>query len=156
MLTRIWPALAAWGAGLLHLAVAAGCPPPVLLALAALGLAELAWGAVVLHRGRLVMPRVVLGAAVAGVLVSTAVALGGGMGLIPLAAIIALLLYIAAAAGLVLRDIAKGRPGRRSRPLVGLLLGACMVAAITTPALALTGPGELAVPHGELSGHHGH
>jgi hypothetical protein len=40
------------------------------------------------------------------------------------------------------------------RYLLGVLAGACVVSALTTPALANTHAGQSAVPHGTLHGVH--
>ena len=56
----MWPALFAWGAGLIHIAVAAGSPLGVLLPLTALGVAELVWGIVALRLGRMPLVRTTL------------------------------------------------------------------------------------------------
>jgi hypothetical protein len=37
-----------------------------------------------------------------------------------------------------------------------VLAGALLVSALTTPALAQTKAGDYAVPHGEMTSHHGH
>lgn len=154
---RTWPALAAWGAGLVHAATAAGAPWGVLLLLCAAGLAEFAWGVATLRAGRLARPRAALLGAV-GILLGSAIAtLAGGMGLAPFGASAVLLLWIVAAAGARMRRPggAHDAPGP-ARAALGLVIGAVLVAGLTTPALAMTEPGEHAVPHGETPGTHGH
>jgi len=165
MFTRQWPALCAWGAGLIHLAIAAGSSPLWAVLLGAIGAAELAWGVYALRAGRMTRPRVVLGISLGVVGVSVLAGMLGSFPGIPLAAACALLLVIAFAVGGVLRTEARRSPRRitfeasQQRPgrtLIGLLAGAALVAGLTTPALALTDAGEHAVPHGEMTGHSGH
>src|SRR3954452_14232196 len=71
-LVRTWLGLAALGAGLIHLAVAAGAPPALLAAFAVLGAAEVAWGATALARRTVPVPR----SALAGAMVPTLVWVG--------------------------------------------------------------------------------
>src|SRR4051794_40410272 len=62
-LVRTWLGLAALGAGLIHLAVAAGAPPALLATFAVLGAAEVAWGAAALARRTVPVPRTALAGA---------------------------------------------------------------------------------------------
>jgi hypothetical protein len=57
---RAWPPLAALGAGLIHLAVAASAPAVLAVLLAGLGIAEVAWGIAVLRAGHPVLLRLAL------------------------------------------------------------------------------------------------
>lgn len=150
---RSWPALFAWGAGLIHLAVGAGvrtASDPVtagiLALLLVLGAAELAWGVDALRMGSPRAPRAAAGAAVgAAVLGGCAIAVGAS----PIA--------IAAASGLAVAAgaISAARPGRTRRPagrgaqVAAIALAAVLVAGIATPALATTDAARYAVPHGE-------
>ena len=59
-LTRTWLAFAAFGAGLIHLAIAAGSALPLAITLAGLGVAELGWGVAILHLGTVIAPRTVV------------------------------------------------------------------------------------------------
>jgi len=165
MFTRQWPALCAWGAGLVHLAIAAGSSPVWAVLLGAIGAAEFAWGVYALRAERMTRPGLVLGGSLAAIGISVVAGLFGSFAGIPLAAASALLLIIAFAAGFVLRGEARRSPRRTSyepsrqrpgRTILGLLAGAALVAGLTTPALALTDAGEHAVPHGEMTGHSGH
>ncbi|MDR6875889.1 hypothetical protein [Microbacterium barkeri] len=154
--TGTWPALAACGAGLAHLAVAAGSPWWLLALLCAAGVAELGWGAAALRAGRIVASRAALGGSLALALLTTAIGVAGGMGPAPMAVAIALLLVVAAAAARAVRRRARAAPGGTARAVLGMLVGATLVAAVTTPALSLTEPGTHAVPHGEMHGGHAH
>lgn len=165
MFTRQWPALCAWGAGLVHLAVAAGSSPLWAVPLGAMGAAELAWGVYALRTGRMTRPRVVTGAALGAIGASAVAGVFGSFAGVPLAAASVLLFVIAFAAAAVVRADRRRLPRRSTyeasgqrpgRTILGLLAGAALVAGLTTPALALTDAGEHAVPHGETSRHGGH
>ncbi|MFH8248747.1 hypothetical protein ACH3VR_00080 [Microbacterium sp. B2969] len=144
-----WGAIAAWGAGLIHLALGAGAVTaghsPAGMPLVALGAAALAWGAAALARGRVVIPR----AAVGGVLlalIAGAVALGldpARISVVAVAAASALLVVVGIGCGLALRGREAGRPG-----IPVIILAAVIVAAIATPTLAATEAGRFAPDHG--------
>jgi hypothetical protein len=162
--TRSWPMLAALGAGLVLLALAAGAGGVTQPALAVLGIAALGWGVLALRAGRVLAPSVVLGVAAAS-LVGTGAAVTSGaaaMTDVPPAALAAASVFtvvVALAAGFTLRR-RRQDPARRTRrdrssrvrpdlgSLLGLVAGAALVAALATPALAATEAGEQAVPHG--------
>jgi len=168
--TRSWPMLAALGAGLVLMALAAGAGGAAQPALIVLGVAALGWGVLALRAGRVIAPSFVLVAA-AVTLVGTAAAVATGTSAMtdvapgPLAATSVFIVVMALAAGWELRgrSARARRPGRAgseasaSKPrreasvaarLTGLVSGAALVAALATPALAATEAGEQAVPHG--------
>ena len=68
-LARTWLGLCALGAGIVHLAVAAGSQPALLALFVLIGIAELGWGVAALARPALLRP----GLAIAGALVPVAV-----------------------------------------------------------------------------------
>ncbi len=180
----MWPALFAWGAGLIHIAVAAGAPLGVLVPLTTLGVAELVWGITALRRGRMPLVRTTLAVAVIATLAGLVLALFDLMAWIPLMSSSLMLVAIAGAAAVTLRRAARTVAGRKmagrkmagrrmdgrvadaeasarpstpaGRTLIGVVAGALLVSALTTPALAQTNAGDYAVPHGEMTGHHGH
>lgn len=175
----MWPALFAWGAGLIHIAVAAGAPLGVLVPLTALGAAELVWGIAALRLGRIPLVRTSLAVGVLATLGGLVLALFDLMAWIPLVSSSLMLLAIAAASSVRLRRGTRGiddtgtdarggdtrggdgdasaRPSAPvGRSLIGVVAGALLVSALTTPALAQTHAGDYAIPHGEMSGHHGH
>lgn len=180
--TRLWLAFAALGAGMIHVAVGASAPFPLAVLLVGFGLAELGWGVAALSLGRLPAPRAVTGAALIPVLTWGATAsLGSGLGVsseaigLPLysMAIASLFnLYLAvvmtvhqrrsaaepvlSAAGGASPARAGTAPGAASgwRFLAALTVGGMLFSGLTTPALAATDAGQLAVPHG--SAHSGH
>lgn len=181
--TRSWPMLAALGAGLVLMALAAGAGGVAQPALIVLGIAGLGWGVLALRAGRVLAPSVVLvAAAVTLVGMAAAVATGASVSTDvapgPLAAASVFIVVMALSAGLELRgrtrragrgasEASVSRPARRDASvaarLIGLASGAALVAALATPALAATEAGEQAVPHGthqfdlvEQPGGHGH
>ena len=179
--TRSWPMLAAVGAGLVLLAVAAGAVGIVQPVAAVFGVAALAWSVLALRAGRLVAPVSALVACSAflvgaGALVATGWVGRADVAAGPLVAASAFIVVVAASCALALRleRVTTTAPARAARPegppvvgfdrrsLVGLVAGAALVAALATPALAATPAGGQAVPHGEhgdrleLPAGHGH
>ncbi|MCD1570328.1 hypothetical protein [Agromyces mediolanus] len=179
---RSWPALAALGAGLVLAALAAGATGPVAVGvLFAAGLAALAWAFAALRAGGPVLPRTTLAVGLT-VVVGLALVVGAGaapqLGLAGLPTIAAAGFALVVAVGAAARLRGAHAPGegpdetrdaapasaspaapaatRTRHPVaatLGLVAGAALVAALATPALAGTEPGELAVPHGELHQH---
>lgn len=174
---RSWPMLSAFGAGLVLLALAGGAQGAMRFILAGLGVAALGWGLASLRAGRVIAPAAVLGVAAAalvgaGALVVSGMAADTDVAAGPLAATSVFVVVVALACGLALRR-RRGparAPGSERTPargfdrrsLAGLLVGAALVSALATPALAATTAGEHAVPHGthlvdvELHGGHDH
>ncbi|WP_133541992.1 hypothetical protein [Microbacterium sp. BK668] len=148
----MWPAIAAWGSGLVQLALGAGAVTggtgPAGLPLIALALLALAWGAITLARGRIVAPRAGVAGVLAG-LVAGAVALAADPARTSVTAVAAasiLLISVAVGCGRALR--AEARPGDASQPrLAGILVAAVVVAAVVTPALGATEAGRRAPDH---------
>ena len=167
-LARTWPMLCALGAGLVLLALAAGAGGIAGGAMAAAGAAGLGWGVLSLRAGRALVPGVVLGTCAAllvgaGVLVGSGLAEAAG---VPVGSLLAASVFIVVVAGhcaVVVRgrsgahrarDGRSDAPGRAAAvdgrlPLVGLVVGALLVAGLATPALAATEAGRAAVPHVE-------
>ncbi|GAA5031040.1 hypothetical protein ACFQRL_10795 [Microbacterium fluvii] len=166
---RTWPALFAFGAGLLHLAAGAAVvhgggasTAAVLCALIVVGAAELIWAGASLHAGRPRRPRLAVGAAAAAPVWGAAAL---AVGCSPIA--------IAAASGFAVtagamtargwgerarRAASGGSAARRAHPAVAwTIAGALVVAAVATPALATTTAGLSAVhDHGGSTDPHGH
>ena len=157
-------AVAAWGAGLILIALGAGSLTSggatlwVGIPLVALGAGAIGWGAVSLARGRIVVPRVAMGAALAAIAAS-ATALWvdpAGISAIAVAAASALLVVVALACGVRLRaEKTTDAPPPR---LWALIAAAFVVAAVATPALSTTEAARLAPDHGSHGvtepGHH--
>lgn len=159
MIVRVWPALAAWGAGLLHIAVAAASPAPWMVVLLALGAGELGWGMLALRSERMRLPGAVLGGAVAAIGLTLAATLSFVMAWLPFLSATALLLLIAVLAGVTLRtrdrasaSAGRGRP-RPGRTLAAFAAGAVLVAGLTTPALGATNAGQHALVSHQHGGH---
>lgn len=174
-ITRSWLAFAAVGTGLIHVALVLGSPLPLGIVLAVLGLAEFGWGVLTFARESIALPRVALAVALAPIL-GWAALLGvtGATGATEVAASLPFLpMGIAVLFELIAAVLLASRLRRTAPPpapgvakyLLGLLAGAVVVGALTTPALAATRAGDLAVEHGELNdegpipiqpGHPGH
>ncbi|RLQ84344.1 hypothetical protein D9V28_09100 [Mycetocola zhadangensis] len=162
-------ALAALGAGLVHLAVAAGSPLVAAVLVGAVGIGELGWGLAILSRGRVLTPTVALIGSLApvalwGLLMTVRVA--GGLSAttdwVPVGPLAAASLLSLSVAVVLSVDRRRRKTGGRAGPpartatrpgrfLLGMLLGAMAVAGLVTPALAATNAGTYAVPHGEHS-----
>ena len=193
MSLRMWPALLAWGAGLIHIAVAAGSPLYVLIPLTGLGAAELVWGVAALRMGRMPLVGTTLTVGLLAVLGGFGLALFDLMAWGPLASSSLMLVAVAGAAAVTLRRASRRAdaspsarasvpaaasaaaavpapasvptaavpvaavpaPASARRTLIGVVAGALLVSALTTPALAQTKAGDYAVPHGEMTGHQG-
>jgi hypothetical protein len=157
-----WTAVAAWGAGLIEVALGAGAMAGgdidrgAGVVLVALGAASLAWGAATLVRGRIVVPRASVVAAFAGILAAViAMALDPARTSVAAVGAAALLLVaIALACARQIRTRADAAPPR----LAVLLAAAVVVAGVVTPALGATEAGRLAPDHGTHGvvdpGHH--
>ena len=162
-----WAAVAAWGAGLLELALGAGLMTSpgggaargAGAALVILGAGGLGWGAATLARGRVISPRVGVFGALVGLIVP-ALALAADpahVSVMAAGAASALAVVVALACGLELR--ADRRPAETPSPRLSVLLtAAVIVAAIVAPSLGATEAGRLAPDHGQHGlvdpGHH--
>ncbi|MFE1646970.1 hypothetical protein ACFM35_15420 [Microbacterium sp. P01] len=155
--TASWPALVAWGAALLQLALGAGLLTGVGwgawsgvtgASLVSLGIGGLAWGAVALTRGRVIVPRVGVAAALAGIVLSTAALVidPERTSILAVAAASALLIACGISCAVAVRS---GRVrADRHVGILGLLVAATVVAAVVTPALGSTEAGRNAPDHG--------
>jgi hypothetical protein len=170
-ITHAWAAMAALGAGLIHLAVAASAPAVLLVAFMVVGIAEILWSVLTLARSRYMLPRLYPLLA----LVPLAIwALGVFSGvestvLPPMSLALATVLSLLSA-GFVAVSTRRGsadestREPTAGRTLVGFLVGAFAMAAIALPALGQTSAGIAASqgPHAHHStvdvpeGHTGH
>jgi hypothetical protein len=161
---RAWLGFLAIGAGLIHLALVIGSPLPVGVPLLLIGIAEFGWGVITFTTPKLPRPRIARIAALAPVLgwalvlVVIGPVIGVGVRVLPM--LVASLLDLALSIGIsvVLRSRERERqPLPAGRYLLAVGLGALLIAALTTPALAATEAGDFAVPHGTFpGGSHGH
>jgi hypothetical protein len=167
--TRIWIGFAALGAALIHLAVGVTAPFPLSVLLVGFGIAELGWGIATLARDRIIVPRIIVGAALIPVFVwGATAALGSGLGvtsaqtglpLYPMAVASLFNIFLAASVAIAQRH-APGIPTpvgaalhgnaapRGWRFLTGVVAGGFLLSALATPALAATEVGSHAAPHG--------
>jgi hypothetical protein len=158
--TRSWPPLAAWGAGLIQLALGAGiltgtdaAPRAAGVLLVLVGAASLGWGALRLA-GR-TLDRTGLGVALTGVIVTGMALLADPVrtSVAAVAVAIALDMVVGATIGRSRRPRTRRAPSPRGAvagvpPFVGFVLAAVAVAGVVTPALASTEAGRLAPDHG--------
>lgn len=163
-LTRFWIAFAALGAGLIHLAVAAGAPPVLLVVFLVLGAAELAWCVATMVKSRFpVRQAALVGSLLPLVAWASALVLGDAVGatmenLPPLALASAGVLDLAVgiAMAVSLRRTPEGPTAPAPEPgagwtILGLAAGAVMMTALTLPAIGQTAAGIEA-----MNGPHGH
>lgn len=161
-----WAAVAAWGAGLVQLALGAGAVTQdgaargAGIVLIVLGAGALAWGAVTLARGRIVVPRAGVAVSLAGI-AAVVTALAADPVRTSVAAVATasvLLLTIALACATRLRRRNGGEVDASPPRVWAIIVAAAVVAALATPALAATDAGRSAKPHGEHGivdpGHH--
>ena len=164
-ITRTWVAFAAIGVGLIHLALVIGAPPGLGIVLVVLGLTEFGWGVLTFARETVALPRVAIVVALVPVLawallLATSSA-PTSLAFLPLAVSTAFELFAVAVLGRHLRRRqaadAPPPPPRVGRYLLGLVLGAAVVAVLTTTALGATGFGaDLSAgdsPYWDLPGH---
>ena len=138
--TRSWVAFAAVGAGLIHLALVISAPLLGGVLLAGIGIAEFAWGVLVMFDERFLAPRIAVVAALAPVALWIAALVLGVQSFRPAPLAVATLfeLFIALAIAVSLR---RGRAATlvgTGRFVVGLLVGAVVIGALTATALAST------------------
>ena len=173
-ITRSWLSFAAIGSGIVHLALVISSPLFFGIPLLALGLVELAWAVTVLVSGRLVMARAAqLGATTPLILWSLLVVVATVLGapeiasplrFLPMAIAAVFELFIAAILSVQIRrtrDSADGladaaaaapRTASAGRYLAAVFVGGLLVGALTTPALAATQAGTVALEHGGTMG----
>ncbi|WP_104178736.1 hypothetical protein [Cryobacterium sp. Y50] len=169
---RTWLGFAAFGAALIHLAVGVTAPLPLSVLLFGFGVAELGWGIATLAAGRVLVPRVIVGAALTPVFIwGVTAVVGSGLGvtsgqsglpLYPMAVASLFNVFLAATVAIALRRsrtgprtpatsspaIVRAAPPSGWRFITGLVVGGFLLSALTTPALAATEVGSHAVPHG--------
>ncbi|MCM3696960.1 hypothetical protein [Microbacterium oleivorans] len=176
VLVRSWPALAAWGAGLLHLGLGAGAivkgadaaDRGIGVLLASIGAGTVAWGVVALLRGRVVAPRAGVGVSLAGLVAVTVLLVVGPpqTSIYPVVVSAGLGLAVGVVSAVTLRRAERSRSSRAAARTAartsvgGLIVGAFLLAGLVTPALAATPIGSDA-PGAEVNevfmpGHGGH
>lgn len=164
---RGWLSFAAIGAGVIHLALVVGSRLPLALLFLILGLAEISWAVAILVKDRLVLARSArAGATVPLILWSVLVVLATVLGepriassvpFLPMAMASLFELFLAGVLSAHLRRRADDtvRPSAQAdavRYLAAMLVGGIVVGAMTTPALAATEAGAVALEHGGSMG----
>jgi hypothetical protein len=169
LITRSWLAFAAVGAGIIHLALVFSSPLVIGAPLLLLGLAEIAWAVVILVRDRMIVPRLAQAGTIAplmlwALLVVTATLLGApavasSLRFLPMAIAAVFEILIAAVLSVRFRRLAdEDRPPVAEKPagavryLSAVLAAGILVGALTTPALAATQAGTVALEHGGMMG----
>ncbi|GAA1918005.1 hypothetical protein GCM10009775_08240 [Microbacterium aoyamense] len=157
-----WTSVAAWGAGLIELALGAGAltsgdsPWGWGVILIALGVAGLVWGAATLARGHLLAPRTGVAGALASLVAVVAILVldPARTSVVTVGAASVLLVAVALSCARQSRRRTDAAPPR----LWVLFAAAVIVAGIVTPALGATEAGLLAPDHSDHGivdpGHH--
>lgn len=157
-------AVAAWGAGLLQIALGAGvlttdgAARGAGLALVAFGAGALAWGAASLARGRPVVPRLGIGGSLAGMGAAAVTLAIDPVRISAVAVAAASALLVVAALACAVRLRARETTDAAPLRLTALFAAAVVVAAIASPALGTTQAARYAPDHGTHGvtepGHH--
>ena len=169
VITRSWLSFAAIGAGVIHLALVISSPLAVGIPLALFGLAELTWGVLILVKDRLLVPRLAQAGALAPVLLwslltvtATLLAapqIASSLRFVPMGIAALFELFIAAILSVILRRRSSDTPAARApkapsavRYRAAVIVAGVLVGGLTTPALAATQAGSVAMEHGGTMG----
>jgi len=169
VITRSWLSFAAIGAGVIHLALVISSPLPIGIPLALFGLAELAWGVLILVKDRLLVPRLAQAGAITPLLLwslltvtATLLAapeIASSLRFVPMGIAALFGLFIAGMLSLTLRrqsgaekPAVATQPPSAVRYLSAVILAGLLVGGLTTPALAATQAGSVALEHGGTMG----
>jgi hypothetical protein len=169
VITRSWLSFAAIGAGVIHLALVIGSPLAIGAPLVLFGLAELTWGVLILVKDRLLVLRLAQTGAITPLLVwsllsvtATLLAapqIASSLRFVPMGIAALFELFIAGVLSVILRRQSETeRPARPGEPasavayLSAVIVAGVLVGALTTPALAATQAGSVALEHGGTMG----
>ena len=179
VITRSWLSFSAIGAGVIHLALVISSPLAIGIPLVLLGVAELTWGVLILVTDRLLWPRLAQAGAITplllwSLLTVTATLLAApqitsSLRFLPMGIATIFELFIAGVLSVVLRrqsetDTATqteteteqsspvGKPASAVKYLSAVIIAGVLVGALTTPALAATQAGTVAIEHGGTMG----
>ena len=181
VITRSWLSFSAIGAGVIHLALVISSPLAIGISLVLLGVAELTWGVLILVTDRLLLPRLAQAGAITplllwSLLTVTATLLAApqitsSLRFIPMGIATIFELFIAGVLSVVLRrqsetDTATAtqteteteqsspvaKPASAVKYLSAVIIAGVLVGALTTPALAATQAGTVAIEHGGTMG----
>ena len=179
VITRSWLSFSAIGAGVIHLALVISSPLAIGIPLVLLGVAELTWGVLILVTDRLLWPRLAQAGAITPLLLwslltvtatlLTAPQITSSLRFLPMAIATIFELFIAGVLSVVLRrqsetDTATqteteteqsspvGKSASAVKYLSAVIIAGVLVGALTTPALAATQAGTVAIEHGGTMG----
>ena len=179
VITRSWLSFSAIGAGVIHLALVISSPLAIGIPLVLVGVAELTWGVLILVTDRLLLPRLAQAGAITplllwSLLTVTATLLSApqitsSLRFLPMGIATIFELFIAGVLSVVLRrqtetDTAPqteteteqsspvGKPASAVKYLSAVIIAGVLVGALTTPALAATQAGTVAIEHGGTMG----
>lgn len=169
VITRSWLSFAAIGAGVIHLALVISSPLAIGALLVLFGVAELAWGVSILVKDRLLVPRLAHAGAIAPLLLwslltvtatlLSAPQIASSLRFVPMGIAVIFELFVAGVLGLTLRrQCEPERQERAAKPvgavkyLSAVILAGALVGGLTTPALAATQAGAVAMEHGGTMG----
>lgn len=181
VITRSWLSFSAIGAGVIHLALVISSPLAIGIPLVLLGVAELTWGVLIPVTDRLLWPRLAQAGAITPLLLwslltvtttlLSAPQITSSLRFLPMAIATIFELFIAGVLSVVLRrqtetDTATatateteteqsspvGKPASAVKYLSAVIIAGVLVGALTTPALAATQAGTVAIEHGGTMG----
>jgi len=179
VITRSWLSFSAIGAGVIHLALVISSPLAIGIPLVLLGVAELTWGVLILVTDRLLWPRLAQAGAITplllwSLLTVTATLLSApqitsSLRFLPMGIATIFELFIAGVLSVVLRRQSEkdnatqteteteqsspvGKPASAVKYLSAVIIAGVLVGALTTPALAATQAGTVAIEHGGTMG----
>ncbi len=181
VITRSWLSFSAIGAGVIHLALVISSPLAIGIPLVLLGVAELTWGVLILVTDRLLWPRLAQAGAMTPLLLWSLLAvtatllsapqITSSLRFLPMGIATIFELFIAGVLSVVLRrqsetDTATqteteteteqsspvGKPASAVKYLSAVIIAGVLVGALTTPALAATQAGTVAIEHGGTMG----
>ena len=171
VITRAWLSFAAIGAGIIHLALVISSPLAIGIPLALFGIAELTWGVLILVKDRLVSPRLAHAGAVTPLLLWSlltvtvtllaAPQVASSLRFVPMGIAAIFELFIAGVLSVILRRQTEtatepstpvAPPATAVKYLSAVIIAGVLVGALTTPALAATQAGAVAIEHGGTMG----
>ena len=173
VITRSWLSFSAIGAGVIHLALVISSPLAIGIPLVLLGVAEVTWGVLILVKDRLVLPRLAQAGAITPLLIwslltVTATLLAApqitsSLRFVPMGIATIFGLFIAGVLSVILRRQTETatdtehsnpvtKPASALKYLSAVIIAGVLVGALTTPALAATQAGTVAIEHGGTMG----
>ena len=173
VVVRAWLSFAAIGAGIIHLALVISSPLAIGIPLALFGIAELTWGVLILVKDRLVSPRLAHAGAVTPLLLWSlltvtvtllaAPQVASSLRFVPMGIAAIFELFIAGVLSVILRrqtetetetepSTPAAKPATAVKYLSAVIIAGVLVGALTTPALAATQAGAVAIEHGGTMG----